>query len=89
MRPIMSKADFLSILARQQQSELTIKDFCENEAYSVSCFHYWKSKYRLNRHMVPVLLPLRPSLPRSVSIRHPLPPAKDYQMIFSVKEPSP
>ncbi|WP_163176606.1 transposase family protein [Bacteroides sp. 51] len=45
MRHIMSKEDFLSILDRQQQSGLTIKDFCENEAYSVSCFHYWKSKY--------------------------------------------
>lgn len=49
MRRIMSKEDFLAILDRQQQSGLTIKDFCENEAYSVSCFHYWKSKYGLNR----------------------------------------
>ncbi|MDR0745839.1 MAG: IS66 family insertion sequence element accessory protein TnpB [Mediterranea sp.] len=49
MRRIMSKEDFLSILNRQQQSGLTIKDFCENESYSVSCFHYWKSKYGLNR----------------------------------------
>lgn len=32
MRRIMSKEDFLAILARQQQSGLTIKDFCENEA---------------------------------------------------------
>ncbi len=45
----MSKDDFLAILGRQQQSGLTIKDFCENECYSVSCFHYWKSKYGLNR----------------------------------------
>lgn len=49
MRRIMSKDDFLAILSRQQQSGLTIKDFCENESYSVSCFHYWKSKYGLNR----------------------------------------
>lgn len=28
----MSKDDFLAILARQQQSGLSIKDFCENEA---------------------------------------------------------
>lgn len=49
MRRIMSKEDFLAILSRQQQSGLTIKDFCENESYSVSCFHYWKSKYGLNR----------------------------------------
>lgn len=45
----MSKEDFQAILDRQQQSGLTIKDFCENEAYSLSCFHYWKSKYGLNR----------------------------------------
>ena len=41
----MSKEEFVSILDRQQQSGLSIKDFCSNEVYSVSCFHYWKSKY--------------------------------------------
>jgi putative transposase len=45
----MSKEEFLAILDRQQQSGLSIKDFCSNEVYSVSCFHYWKSKYNLNR----------------------------------------
>ena len=49
MRRIMSKEDFLAILSRQQQSGLSIKDFCENEAYPASCFHYWKSKYGLSR----------------------------------------
>lgn len=49
MRYTMSKEDFLVILARQQQSGLSIKDFCENEAYPASCFHYWKSKYGLSR----------------------------------------
>lgn len=47
MRRIMSKEDFLAILARQQQSGLSIKDFCENEAYPASCFYYWKTKYGL------------------------------------------
>lgn len=45
----MSKDDFLAILDRQQQSGLSIKDFCANEAYPVSCFQYWKSKYGLTR----------------------------------------
>lgn len=49
MRHTMSKDDFLAILARQQQSGLSIKDFCENENYPASCFHYWKSKYGLSR----------------------------------------
>jgi len=40
-----SKEEFKSILDRQQQSGLSIRDFCSNEAYTVSSFHYWKSKF--------------------------------------------
>ena len=47
MKRIMSKEEFLSVYERQQASGLTIKDFCENEAYSSSCFHYWKKKFGL------------------------------------------
>lgn len=53
MKRIMSKDDFLTILARQQASGLSIKDFCENEAYPASCFYYWKSKYGLTRPCSP------------------------------------
>ena len=45
----MSKEEFLEILSRQQQSGLTIKDFCVNEAYTESSFYYWKSKFGLSR----------------------------------------
>ena len=45
----MSKEEFLSVYERQQASGLTIKDFCENEAYSSSGFHYWKKKFGLSR----------------------------------------
>ena len=48
-RQIMSKEEFLSVYERQQASGLTIKDFCENETYSSSCFHYWKKKFGLSR----------------------------------------
>ncbi|MGL4412224.1 MAG: IS66 family insertion sequence element accessory protein TnpA [Bacteroidales bacterium] len=48
MRHKMNKEEFLSILDRQRQSGLSIKDFCENEAYPASCFYYWKSKYALS-----------------------------------------
>ena len=37
------------ILERQQSSGLSIKDFCTNESYTVSSFHYWKSKFGLTR----------------------------------------
>lgn len=41
----MTKEEFRHILERQQKSGLSIKDFCENETYPQSSFHYWKSKY--------------------------------------------
>ena len=43
----ISKEEFMAILDRQQRSGLTIRDFCSNEAYSVSGFHYWKKKFGL------------------------------------------
>lgn len=49
MKRIMSKEEFLAVYERQQFSGLTIRDFCENEAYSASCFHYWKKKFSLSR----------------------------------------
>ena len=48
MKRSMSKEEFLALHERQQSSGLTIKDFCENESYSASCFHYWKKKYGLS-----------------------------------------
>ena len=48
MIPI-SKEEFRVILERQQSSGLSIKDFCTNESYTVSSFHYWKSKFGLTR----------------------------------------
>lgn len=48
MKRIMGKEEFLSVYERQQASGLTIKDFCESEAYSSSCFHYWKKKFGLS-----------------------------------------
>lgn len=48
MTPI-SKEEFIVILERQQNSGLSIKDFCANESYTVSSFHYWKSKFGLTR----------------------------------------
>jgi putative transposase len=47
MNPV-SKEEFKAILDRQQQSGLSIRDFCSNEAYTVSSFHYWKSKHISN-----------------------------------------
>ena len=37
----MSKEEFLSVYERQQASGLTIKDFCENEAYPMIRSFHW------------------------------------------------
>ncbi|ULB33769.1 IS66 family insertion sequence element accessory protein TnpA [Proteiniphilum propionicum] len=48
MTPI-SKEEFMVILKRQQESGLSVKDFCENQSYTASSFYYWKSKFGLTR----------------------------------------
>jgi len=48
MTPI-SKEKFMVILKRQQESGLSVKDFCENQSYTASSFNYWKSKFGLTR----------------------------------------
>jgi putative transposase len=45
----MTKEEFIVILDRQQSSGLSIKDFCLNESYTESSFHYWKSKFGMCR----------------------------------------
>lgn len=37
------------LLERQRSSGLSIKDFCSNEVYTESSFHYWKSKFGYSR----------------------------------------
>ncbi len=45
----MSKEEFTMLLERQRSSGLSIKDFCSNEVYTESSFHYWKSKFGYSR----------------------------------------
>lgn len=42
---MMNREKFISVLFRQQQSGLSIADFCENEGYSRSRFYLWKQTY--------------------------------------------
>lgn len=45
----MSKEEFVILLDRWCSSGLSIKDFCANDAYTVSSFYYWKSKFGFSR----------------------------------------
>ncbi|MDD3195056.1 MAG: hypothetical protein PHU68_04575 [Paludibacter sp.] len=73
-----SKKEFKAILDRQQQSGLSIRDFCSNEAYTFSIFHYRKGKFGFAKpyrshsreeFVSPVIAPvnLKPTLPVSVT----------------------
>ena len=75
MKRIMSKEKFLSVYERQQASGLTIRGFCENEAYSSSCFHYWKKKFGLSRTYTrhPGKLPDDTFIPLDLHVRGNLP----------------
>ena len=53
----MTKEEFKFILDRQQSSGLSVRDFCENEAYTLSSFNYWKSKFGFVRNYQKVDLP--------------------------------
>ncbi len=43
---MLTKSKFLELHRRQQQSGLTVKEFCYNEAVAPSTFYYWKKKLR-------------------------------------------
>ena len=61
------------LLERQSKSGMTIRDFCENEAYSPANFYYWKRKFcttgtsvaagsrvrDITEDLLPVRLPVR------------------------------
>jgi hypothetical protein len=45
---MLTKSKFLALYHRQQESGLTVKEFCTNEGIAPSTFHYWKKK--LSKH---------------------------------------
>lgn len=40
----MNEQKFLALYQRQQESRLTILEFCSNEGIAPATFHYWKKK---------------------------------------------
>ena len=94
MKPI-SKEEFIMILERQQQSGLSIKDFCQNESYTRSSFYYWKSKHGLtrpyNNHVQDTspgrLAPININLPVKNPVASP-PAGRDGRGEITIKFPS-
>jgi transposase-like protein len=45
---MLSESKFLEIYRRQQESGLSVKDFCANEGIAESTYYYWYKKVRKN-----------------------------------------
>jgi len=43
---MQKEARFKELITHQQESGLTIKEFCSNQGIATATFHYWKKKLR-------------------------------------------
>lgn len=56
---ILDENKFITLLNRQQESGLSVKDFCSNEGIAKSSFYYWKKKLRRNprpKRFIPLMV---------------------------------
>lgn len=64
---MLTKSKFLELHRRQQESGLTVKEFCSNEAISPATFYYWKKKLSKNSNsrqdFIPLVLKNSPHFP--------------------------
>jgi transposase-like protein len=61
---MLSESKFLEIYRRQQESGLTVKDFCSNEGIADSTFYYWYKKVRKKsskQDFIPLVVKTSPS----------------------------
>jgi hypothetical protein len=54
---MLNESKFLKLYHRQQESGLTVKDFCSNEGIPKSTFYYWRKKLQKN-NTTPDFIPL-------------------------------
>ncbi len=62
---MLGESKFLEIYGRQQESRLSIKDFCSNEGIAQSTFYYWRKKLRKNnvtQNFIPLVVKSSQSL---------------------------
>ena len=71
---MLSETKFLDLYRRQQESGLTVRDFCSNEGIAASTFYYWQKKVKKNdtvRDFIPLLVdPPQPVTPQSYVKSH-------------------
>jgi hypothetical protein len=62
---MLGESKFLELYRRQQESRLTIKDFCSNEGIAQSTFYYWRKKLRkknVTQNFIPLVVKSSQSL---------------------------
>lgn len=72
---MLSESKFLELYRRQQESRLTVKDFCTNEGIAESTYYYWHKKVRnrSKQDFIPLVVRSAPShLTANHSKGHPL-----------------
>jgi len=55
---MLNKSKFLELHRRQQESGLTVKEFCSNEGIAPATFYYWKKKLVKNKSNKQNFIPL-------------------------------
>lgn len=55
---MLNKSIFLELHRRQQESGLTVKEFCSNEGIAAATFYYWKKKLSKNNSSKQGFIPL-------------------------------
>jgi hypothetical protein len=65
---MLSESKFLELYRRQQETGLTVKDFCSNEGIAESTFYYWRKKLR-KKSVAQNFIPLVVKSSQSLSAR--------------------
>jgi hypothetical protein len=66
---MLSETKFLSLYQRQQESGLSVREFCANEGIAYSTFYYWYKKIkpkRGNQEFIPLVVKPSQSVPSPI-----------------------
>ena len=63
---MLSERKYLKLYQRQQESGLSVREFCSNEGIAYSTFYYWYKKTRPkrgNQEFIPLVVKPSPGVP--------------------------
>ncbi len=65
---MLNESKFHELQSRQQESGLSVKDFCSNECIAESTFYYWRKKFQkgsLSKGFIPLVVKQQTPLSRN------------------------